>query len=438
VFNFGHQFPQSPTFLLPNEDCYKPTGSSENRRYWQGDDGSFSMHPTEVTEQSNFENRTPEGFAHEAFTSLWGVGDGDFSYLMNQDQPQTYSPSFNFSVASKIKNTEYVWGRGDEYFDSNQPEEQLKEYRPIFNVNSSYSHGNGLDSYEDHSRESDVASSYGSEINIPGSATPDTEILEPDSVLKVPNLEPDFGKPSRSWPSKTKNIFPEDFLSSSFEKYGSSRDDPTCSSARIPPFKQPSLKTTQQSQPTRRYFFPATVEDAVENELDLSLDMKYWDPSEKPIRLLGSVYDGFSLGKWIVDWTFSICGVGSLNFDKAHRFWTLHLKLAGKMKYAEKNIKWIWRQEDENERLIVEDFIKAGERLVRRIKDLLRECEPAMKKTAKKGDLELGRPAAVMFVKMFFGKKYLLEKTDSLINSLDIWNLRYDANCEETLRKFGI
>lgn len=46
----------------------------------------------------------------------------------------------------------------------------------------------------------------------------------------------------------------------------------------------------------------ATDEDAKNHGVPAGYSLKNWDPEEKPILLVGSVFDANSLGKWTYDW----------------------------------------------------------------------------------------------------------------------------------------
>jgi hypothetical protein len=152
--------------------------------------------------------------------------------------------------------------------------------------------------------------------------------------------------------------------------------------------------------------------------------------------LLGSVFDANSLGKWIYDWTvFNFTGNHPIS-DLAGELWMLLIQLAGKVKRAEETAPRI-RSQDNRE--IVEDFIESGERLTDKLRKLLKACEAPMLKSAKKAkDNQLGMNAGVEFVNTLWGRDRELEKTERFMASVRLWNLRFDANCEEILQKPGM
>jgi hypothetical protein len=123
--------------------------------------------------------------------------------------------------------------------------------------------------------------------------------------------------------------------------------------------------------------------------------------------------------------------------DVAGDLWLLLIKLAGKVKRADECLDRIKRPEAQE---IVEDFLESGERLWSRFKKLLRTCEQFMWKAAKrenggKGPVSMGRNAGCEFVESIFGRDRELENTEKLMNSIRVWNMRFDANCEEILRR---
>lgn len=182
----------------------------------------------------------------------------------------------------------------------------------------------------------------------------------------------------------------------------------------------------------------ATDEDARRHHIPAGYSLKNWDPTEEPIMLLGSVFDANSLGKWIYDWTVYHHGPATPLSDMAGELWLLLIQLAGKVKRAEECMSRI-RQPDSRE--MVEDFIESGERLTDKLKKLLKACEAPMLKAGRSGTksatAQLGKNAGTEFVDSIFGRDRQLEHTEKFMASVRLWNMRFDANCEEILRKPG-
>lgn len=201
-----------------------------------------------------------------------------------------------------------------------------------------------------------------------------------------------------------------------------------------------SQKTTSQKpkvspvKPTR----VATESDAIRAGIPAGYSTKNWDPTESPIILLGSVFDANSLGKWIYDWTVYHHGASSPMSDVAGDLWLLLIKLSGKVKRADECVPRIRSRES---REMVEDFLESGERLWLRFKKLLKACEHFMWRAAKREggskSVSMGKNSGCEFVASIFGRDRELENTEKLMNSIRLWNMRYDANIEDILRRPG-
>ncbi|KAF4634911.1 hypothetical protein G7Y89_g3193 [Cudoniella acicularis] len=181
----------------------------------------------------------------------------------------------------------------------------------------------------------------------------------------------------------------------------------------------------------------ATDADARKHRIPPGYSLKNWDPSEEPIMLLGSVFDANSLGKWVYDWTVYHHGPATPIADMAGELWLLLIQLAGKVKRAEECMPRIRKEEN---REMVEDFIESGERLTDKLKRLLKACETPMLKAGKrhgKDQAQLGKNAGTEFVDSIFGRDRQLEQTEKFMASIRLWNLRFDANCEDILRRPG-
>ncbi|MCJ1259126.1 hypothetical protein MMC24_006961 [Lignoscripta atroalba] len=210
---------------------------------------------------------------------------------------------------------------------------------------------------------------------------------------------------------------------------------PTKSRARRP---SQSKANTTPPKPARPAKPPpqATPADAARERIPAGYSLKNWDPTESPILLLGSVFDANSLGKWIYDWTVFHHGPATPMSEVAGDLWLLLIKLAGKMKRAEECLPRI-RAADNRE--MVDDFLESGDRLWDRMKKLLKMCEEFMWRAAKrdgaKGTVTMGKNSGCEFVDSIFGRDRELEKTEKLMTSIRLWNMRFDANCEEILRR---
>ena len=197
--------------------------------------------------------------------------------------------------------------------------------------------------------------------------------------------------------------------------------------------QKPNLaRPAKPSSPPRE----ATAADAARAGIPAGYSIKNWDPTEAPVLLLGSVFDANSLGKWIFDWTVFHHGSSSPMSEVAGDLWLLLINLAGKMKRGDECLPRI-RSSDNHE--MVEDFLESGDRLWGRFKKLLKACEEFMWKAARregsKGSIKMGKNSGCEFVDSIFGRDRELEKTESLMQSIRLWNMRFDANCEDILRR---
>lgn len=193
-----------------------------------------------------------------------------------------------------------------------------------------------------------------------------------------------------------------------------------------------TTKPTHKSKPS--YSTPvATDKDAARAGIPAGYSIKNWDPTELPIILLGSVFDANSLGKWIYDWTVYRYTASHPFADVAGEMWLLLIKLAGKMKRAEECLP---RIRSSNSRELVNDFLDSADRLWAKFKQLLKDCEYFMLKAAKReGSKKMGKNAGTEFVDSIFGRERFLPQTEKLMQSIRTWNHRFDANCEEILRR---
>ena len=240
----------------------------------------------------------------------------------------------------------------------------------------------------------------------------------------------------------------------SHHKTKSAKADPYFCSHQVPLYADPSevrpqrssarrssqsaksrATTTRQAKPAPP-IREATHADAAKAGIPAGYSIKNWDPTESPVLLLGSVFDANSLGKWIYDWTVFRNGPATPMSEVAGDLWLLLIKLAGKMKRAEECLPRIRAADNQD---MVEDFIESGHRLWTRLKKLLKVCEEFMWRAAKregsKGAVKMGKNSGCEFVDTIFGRDRELENTESLMQSIRLWNHRFDANCEEILRR---
>lgn len=196
------------------------------------------------------------------------------------------------------------------------------------------------------------------------------------------------------------------------------------------------LDAPPSSLPPRR---KATESDARRHRIPPGYFLREWDPREEPIMILNSVFDSFSFGKWIYDWTAFHHGAATPIGDMAGELWMLLIQLSAKVKTSEECMPRIRHAEN---REMVEDFIEGGERLMDKLKKMIKAGEGPMVKAAKgkrawQGDgieVKLGPKSGAEFIDTIFGRDRHLEATEKWMASVRLWNLRFDANCASILR----
>ena len=196
---------------------------------------------------------------------------------------------------------------------------------------------------------------------------------------------------------------------------------------------RPSTAKPKKTVPPPR---EATAADAAKYRIPAGYSLKNWDPSESPVLLLGSVFDANQLGKWIYDWTVYHNGSDTPISEVAGDLWLLLIKLSHKMKRADECLPRVRSLDNQD---LLEDFLESGDRLWMRFKKLLKVCEDYMWKVAKregaKGGVTMGKNSGCEFVETIFGRDRQLEETESLMQGIRLWNMRFDANCESILKR---
>ncbi|KAH7311588.1 hypothetical protein B0I35DRAFT_357342 [Stachybotrys elegans] len=175
----------------------------------------------------------------------------------------------------------------------------------------------------------------------------------------------------------------------------------------------------------------ATEADAKRHKIPPGYSLKNWDPTEEPILLLGSVFDANALGKWIYDWTVYHEGAGSPIAEIAGELWLLLIKFSANVKRANDIVGKVRTAANRD---LVEDFIEGGDRLMERLRHLLKACEAPMLKAAKKKQSGLGKNAGVEFVDTLFGHDREFPRTEKFMQNVRLFNLRFDANCEDIVK----
>jgi hypothetical protein len=58
-----------------------------------------------------------------------------------------------------------------------------------------------------------------------------------------------------------------------------------------------------------------------------------------------------------------------------------------------------------------------------------------LKAAKRDGTKTMGKKAGTEFVDSIFGRDRYLESSEKIMNQIRLWNMRFDVNCEESLRR---
>lgn len=208
----------------------------------------------------------------------------------------------------------------------------------------------------------------------------------------------------------------------------------TASTKPAPPHRAPADSAALEQEELRRRATDAGIPS------DYSL--KNWDPKERPIILLGSVFDASSLGEWVFNWTKYHHGRTHEATRTAGGLWELLIELSSKLKRARDFYPSIQTSENKE---TVQEFIVSGDRLWSKLKDLLKCCEEYMWRSAKrvtspkyqegKTKVQMGKQSGAEFVDAMFNGEKEWEKTERLMRGMATWCHRFQVNCEDILKR---
>lgn len=176
----------------------------------------------------------------------------------------------------------------------------------------------------------------------------------------------------------------------------------------------------------------ATEADARKHAIPPSFNLDNWDPDEEPIALLGSIFDANSLGKWIYEWTVYTYGPATRVSEVASALWSLMTQIASNTKTAEMVMPSIRKIDD---REMLEDFLDSGDRLMVKLRRLLKGCElPILKAPTREGQQQQASISrGVEFVKTLFGEDRELDGLKRFLYAAKLWESRFEANCSEAI-----
>ncbi|KAM0244019.1 hypothetical protein ACHAP5_006683 [Fusarium lateritium] len=161
--------------------------------------------------------------------------------------------------------------------------------------------------------------------------------------------------------------------------------------------------------------------------------LKQWDPNEEPIILFESVFDANSIGKWINDWAVFVYGPATTLSNMAGELWLLLVQLYDKVKRSKRIVTSIRCAENKE---LVEDFIESGKRVAKKFRKILSHCESLAVKawkarTEKELKLKFDSNGVVGIIEAMFGINHEFGRTETFMLQARLFNLRFDAHCEE-------
>ena len=176
----------------------------------------------------------------------------------------------------------------------------------------------------------------------------------------------------------------------------------------------------------------ATAEDAKNHGIPAGHSLKHWDPEERPLILLGSVFDANSIGEWIYGWTVVRDGAGTPMCDLAADLWQLLIKLDGRMTRIESTL---LRSTNFDDNKLLYNLLDSADRLWQKLEKLLKATEERLWKVGRKnGQKQLSKESGCEFIDTLFDRDRQLETTEALMQRIRLWVVRCDANYEDILK----
>lgn len=425
----GGEFSRQPTVnetLQEPEKMagYSPYRSTPGAEYY--DDRFATPTPSPRGPDAYYYASTPQRPQTRAHFRHVSSGMNDFS----SPRPAAFSPRYNsdglYSTNATTANVSASRSTRKPSFSTTRPKRESR---------SSYSYNRPSDSHGE-SDEDEYVEVNGVTYVIPATTKSRRQYKREEVLYYTSGAERGHGTDHHHRAQTSSRRHPDEQ-----DRHASARyyeESPRRPSTRRASESVPQRPHTARPETSRHKAPPvarkATDTDAKKYGIPKGYSLKNWDPTEEPILLLGSVFDSNSLGKWIYDWTVYSRGSSTPITEVAGEMWLLLIQLGGKIKRAKEIVPRV-RTLDNRE--LLEDFIAGGERLTDKLKKLLKTCEKPMLASSKKGNAQLGQRSGIEFVDTMFGRERELEKTEKFMQSVRLWNLRFDANCEDVLRHPG-
>jgi hypothetical protein len=274
------------------------------------------------------------------------------------------------------------------------------------------------------------------------SPSPNPSVYQEGSPVPLETDEPDLL--SRDSPSPNPSVYQEESPGNESPKPCESKSTDIGITESVTHSKLPPPPSPSPDLDPRSFQFvvmaplphvQATEVDARKHHIPTGYSLKYWNPAEEPITLLNNVFDANSLGWWIYNWTVYRHGAGPPTSTIALELWTTLRELTRGIRRAKECIP---RIKAEDHRVRVEKVIESGDHLIDELKGILKACETPILKASKKygtQQAQVGNDGGTEFVKSMLNFSQGLENTKKFINSVQLWNDQFSANCQEILRQ---
>lgn len=401
---------------------YSPYGSTPGAEYYRDKEHFATPTPSPRGPAPYYYASTPQRPATRAHFRHVSSGMNDYPSA----RPAAFSPRYNSeglysTTAAATANVSASRSSRKQSFSTSHPKHERR---------SSYSYYRPSDSHGE-SDEDEYVEVHGVTYVIPAKSKTKRHGVKDAAFYYVSGHDRGHATDHRSYKQQTSSSrrYTDEYERYYYEElHRSSHSRHASHSIPQRPATARPVATPHKAPPAQR---KAVQADAQKYGIPSGYSLKNWDPTEEPILLLGSVFDANSLGKWIYDWTVYSKGSSTPISEEAGELWLLLIQLAGKVKRAKETVLRVRAQENKD---MIEDFIESGERLTDKLRDLLKSCEKPMLKASKRKDAQLGQNSGIEFVNTMFGRERKLEKTEQFMQSVRLWNLRFDANCEDVLK----
>ena len=214
---------------------------------------------------------------------------------------------------------------------------------------------------------------------------------------------------------------------SSKSRPGSSKQSYHKSSSKKSSHKLPAKQSSYKSSPPREHR-KATSRDFQVWEIPEDYSPEEWDPDETPIVVAGSIFDAYTFGKCICDWTRICFGEETPQFEVAGELWLDLVRLAARIKRAERGRN---RAREDDDKEMLDEFIISGKRLWKDAEILFKDCEWYM--WEDEHETQLRDDSGEQLVEALFRPDRERDWTESLMPRLYNWLRNFKKHAQPVL-----